>query len=109
VTRSIRNRKYESPNAFTARIDARRLELVAEAQNRAEDLKLAPEEANDLLRALVLNESQHRASFDPERALMIFEWEMETLQREASLNSLERLKEIVLKATDEIKANTSSL
>ena len=61
-------------------------------------------DASVLLEALLIQEASERAKGDPERALMIFDMEMEMIQQDQTRDAIEELINIVREAAAEALA-----
>ena len=96
-----RQTKYKSPNQHLADLDARRKEIMEQAPAQAAALGLY---GQDVIEAMVKIDAVKRAKGDEERAMFIFELEMEMIQRDQVLVAIEKLTTIVKEAAAEILA-----
>ena len=96
-----RKPKYRSPDQQIREQDARRLEIMEQA--RLQSIADGCDEPV-MLEALLIQEAVNRAKGDPERALMIFDMEMEMIQQDQTRDAIEELINIVREAAAEVLA-----
>ena len=96
-----RKPKYRSPDEQLRQQDARRLDIIEEAKSQSAATGC---DEQDMLESLLIQEAVDRARGDPERALMIFDWEMEMIQQDQTLDAIEKLSNIVREAAAEVLA-----
>ena len=96
-----RRPSYRSPDQQIREQDARRLEITKEAESQSAATGC---DEPDLLEALLIQEASKRAKGDPERALMIFDWEMEMIQRDQSVDAIENFMTAVKEIAAEVLA-----
>jgi len=102
ITQS-RKPKYRSPDQQIREQDARRLEIMEQANLQA--IATGCDE-QDMLESMLIREAVDRARGDVERALFIFDMEMEQVQRQQTCDAIDTLIKIVKDATAERTANS---
>ena len=95
---TIRKPKYRSPDQQIKDQDERRLELRAFAE--LQSIATVDDETS-VLEALVIQEAAERGRGDAEKALYIFDTEMEMTRQDQSRDAIEQLIAIVREAGDE--------
>ena len=93
-----RKSKYRTPDEQLRQQDARRLEIMEEAKSQSAATGC---DESDFLESLLIQEAVDRARGDPERALFIFDMELEQIQRDQTLDAIDKLTSIVKEAAAE--------
>lgn len=86
-----RKPKYRSPDQQIREQDARRLEIMEQASLQSTTTGC---DESVLLEALLIQEASERAKGDSERALMIFDWELELIQHQQVSDAYENIKNV---------------
>ncbi len=96
-----RKPRYRTPDQQIREQDQRRLEIMKDA--RLQSVANGYDEF-DFIEALLIREAAERARGDPARALFIFDMEMEQVQRDQTLDAIERFIIVVKEIAAEVLA-----
>ena len=98
-----RKPKYRTPDQQIREQDARRLEIMEQASLQSSSNNC---DESVLLEALLIQEATERAKGDPERALMIFDTELEMIQQDQSRDAINEAIEAIQEIIAEVMADT---